>query len=33
MNDNEHLKIFLNPLAFVATMEGPPGGRTIRAHI
>ena len=25
MNDNEHLKIFLNPLAFVATMEGPPG--------
>ena len=24
MNDNEHLKIFLNPLAFVATMLAYP---------
>ena len=26
MNDNEHLKVFLNPLAFVPAMEGSSGG-------
>ena len=25
MNDNEHLKVFLNPLAFVPAMEGSHG--------
>ena len=33
MNDNEHLKIFLNPLGIRSYNGRPARRRTIRAHI